>query len=88
MRISLFHTVTALVLFLSMSGTSYAAGDLTVADVQAVTKLANVRELTKGSIPGAGGTGLTRAIVRNVAGGLLAMGVTYWIGRLVGHSLG
>ncbi|HBX82388.1 MAG: VIT family protein [Propionibacteriaceae bacterium] len=36
----------------------------------------------------AGGTGITRAIVRNVAGGLLAMGVTYWIGRLVGHSLG
>ena len=56
MRISLFHTVTALVLFLSMSGTSFAAGELTVADVQAVTKLAAVREIAKGSIPGAGGT--------------------------------
>jgi vacuolar iron transporter family protein len=36
----------------------------------------------------AGGTPYGRSIVRNVAGGLLAMGVTYWIGRLVGHSLG
>jgi len=26
--------------------------------------------------------------VRNVLGGLIAMGVTYWIGRLVGYSLG
>lgn len=36
----------------------------------------------------AGGTPVLRAIGRNVAGGLLAMGVTYWIGRLVGHTLG
>lgn len=36
----------------------------------------------------AGGTPVWRAIVRNVAGGLLAMGVTYGIGRLVGHTLG
>jgi vacuolar iron transporter family protein len=36
----------------------------------------------------AGGTPYLRSILRNVAGGLLAMGVTYWIGRLVGHSLG
>ncbi|MFZ0530632.1 MAG: VIT family protein [Propionicimonas sp.] len=36
----------------------------------------------------AGGTPVLRAIARNVAGGLLAMGVTYWIGRLVGHTLG
>lgn len=36
----------------------------------------------------AGGTSTVRAIVRNVGGGLLAMGVTYWIGRLVGHTLG
>jgi VIT1/CCC1 family predicted Fe2+/Mn2+ transporter len=36
----------------------------------------------------AGGTPILRAIARNVAGGLLAMGVTYWIGRLVGHTLG
>ena len=36
----------------------------------------------------AGGTPILRAIGRNVAGGLLAMGVTYWIGRLVGHTLG
>ncbi len=36
----------------------------------------------------AGGTPILRAILRNVAGGLLAMGVTYGIGRLVGHTLG
>lgn len=36
----------------------------------------------------AGGTPYVRSIARNVAGGLLAMGVTYWIGRLVGHTLG
>ncbi len=36
----------------------------------------------------AGGTPVWRAIGRNVAGGVLAMGVTYWIGRLVGHTLG
>lgn len=36
----------------------------------------------------AGGTPTMRAIGRNVLGGLLAMGVTYWIGRLVGHTLG
>ena len=36
----------------------------------------------------AGGTPILRAIVRNVAGGLLAMGITYGIGRLVGGTLG
>ncbi len=36
----------------------------------------------------AGGTPVWRSIIRNVAGGLLAMGVTYWIGRLVGVTLG
>jgi VIT1/CCC1 family predicted Fe2+/Mn2+ transporter len=36
----------------------------------------------------AGGTPYLRSILRNVVGGLVAMGVTYWIGRLVGHSLG
>ena len=36
----------------------------------------------------AGGTPMLRAIARNVLGGLLAMGITYWIGRLVGHTLG
>jgi VIT1/CCC1 family predicted Fe2+/Mn2+ transporter len=36
----------------------------------------------------AGGTPILRAIVRNVSGGFLAMGITYWIGRLVGHNLG
>jgi VIT1/CCC1 family predicted Fe2+/Mn2+ transporter len=36
----------------------------------------------------AGGTSHGRSILRNVAGGLLAMGVTYWIGRLIGHTLG
>ena len=35
-----------------------------------------------------GGTPMGRSILRNLAGGLLAMGVTYWIGRLVGHTLG
>jgi len=35
-----------------------------------------------------GGTPIGRAIARNVIGGLLAMGVTYWIGRLVGATLG
>lgn len=34
------------------------------------------------------GTGAVRAVLRVVLGGLLAMGVTYWIGRLVGHNLG
>jgi VIT1/CCC1 family predicted Fe2+/Mn2+ transporter len=36
----------------------------------------------------AGGTRVARAVVRNVVGGLLAMAVTYGIGRLVGHTLG
>ena len=36
----------------------------------------------------AGGSPIMRAILRNVVGGLLAMGVTYWIGRLVGHAIG
>lgn len=36
----------------------------------------------------AGGTAHRRSILRNVVGGLLAMGVTYGIGRLVGHSFG
>ena len=36
----------------------------------------------------AGGTPIGRAILRNLAGGLVAMGITYWIGRLVGHTLG
>lgn len=35
-----------------------------------------------------GGTPKLRAIVRNVLGGFLAMGITYWIGRFVGHNLG
>jgi vacuolar iron transporter family protein len=36
----------------------------------------------------AGGTPYLRSILRNVLGGLVAMGVTYWIGRFVGHTLG
>lgn len=36
----------------------------------------------------AGQTPYVKAILRNVIGGLLAMGVTFWIGRLVGVSLG
>lgn len=36
----------------------------------------------------AGGTLAPRAIIRNTVGGFLAMGVTYWIGRLVGVSIG
>lgn len=35
-----------------------------------------------------GGTPITRSTVRNVSGGLIAMGVTFWIGRLVGVALG
>jgi len=35
-----------------------------------------------------GGTPVPRSVARNVAGGLVAMGVTYWIGRLVGVGLG
>jgi VIT1/CCC1 family predicted Fe2+/Mn2+ transporter len=35
----------------------------------------------------AGGTPILRAILRNVAGGVFAMGITYWIGRLVGGTL-
>lgn len=34
------------------------------------------------------GAGKQRAIIRNVAGGLIAMGVTYAIGSLVGQSIG
>lgn len=36
----------------------------------------------------AGGTPIPRAIIRNAIGGLLAMAVTYGIGRLVGVSVG
>lgn len=36
----------------------------------------------------AGGAPILRATLRNVAGGLLAMGVTYLVGRLVGHAIG
>jgi len=35
-----------------------------------------------------GGTPTVRSMARNVVGGLVAMGVTYWIGRLVGLGLG
>ncbi|MBI4899516.1 MAG: VIT family protein [Actinobacteria bacterium] len=35
----------------------------------------------------AGGTPYLRSILRNVLGGLVAMGVTYGIGRFVGHTL-
>ncbi|MCR3752504.1 VIT1/CCC1 transporter family protein [Lentzea californiensis] len=34
------------------------------------------------------GAGKRRAVVRNIAGGLIAMGVTYAIGSLVGQSIG
>ena len=34
-----------------------------------------------------GGGPILRSIVRNIGGGLLAMGVTYWIGRLVGTTI-
>lgn len=36
----------------------------------------------------AGGTSSIRAMLRNVGGGLLAMGITYGIGRLVGANFG
>ena len=35
-----------------------------------------------------GRASVLRAVIRNVAGGLLAMGITYWIGRLFGTSVG
>ena len=56
MRSSFCYTVNALLLFLSASGTAIAAAELTVAEVQSATGLANVREIERGSIPGAGGT--------------------------------
>lgn len=53
-----------------------------------VTAVAAALVLTGYLSARAGETQAPRAILRNVAGGLLAMGVTYWIGRLVGHTLG
>ena len=53
-----------------------------------VTAVAAALVLTGYLSARAGETPIVRAILRNVAGGLLAMGVTYWIGRLVGHTLG
>ncbi len=53
-----------------------------------VTAVAAALVLTGYLSARAGETPVPRAILRNVAGGLLAMGVTYWIGRLVGHTLG
>ena len=41
-----------------------------------------------GSSARMGRSPVTRAVVRNVAGGLLAMGVTYLIGVVAGVSLG
>ena len=35
-----------------------------------------------------GGADRRRAVIRNIAGGLIAMGVTYAIGSLVGQSIG
>lgn len=35
-----------------------------------------------------GGAQVLRATLRNIAGGLLAMGVTYWIGRFFGVTMG
>lgn len=54
------------------------------------TILAVVAALTLTGYLGAkwGGTPVTRSILRNVVGGLVAMGVTYWIGRLVGVAVG
>jgi len=54
------------------------------------TIVAVVCALTLTGVLGArwGGTPAPRSIARNVVGGLVAMGVTYWIGRLVGVGLG
>jgi VIT1/CCC1 family predicted Fe2+/Mn2+ transporter len=51
-----------------------------------VTIVAVVAALTLTGYLGArwGGTPVPRAIARNVVGGLLAMGITFWIGRLIG----
>ena len=55
-----------------------------------VTIVAVVAALSLTGFLGArwGGTPVPRSMLRNVIGGLLAMGVTYWIGRLVGLGLG
>ncbi len=55
-----------------------------------VTIVAVVAALTLTGFLGAkwGGTPIVRSMVRNVVGGLLAMGVTYWIGRLLGAQIG
>ena len=51
------HTaVAALLLSLCAPAMALAAGELTVADIQATTGLANVKEVGVGSIPGARGT--------------------------------
>lgn len=48
--------IAALLLSLCTPAVALAAGELTVADVQATTGLANVKEVGVGSIPGARGT--------------------------------
>lgn len=55
-----------------------------------ITVVAVVLALTLTGVLGArwGGTPAGRSVARNVVGGLLAMGVTFWIGRLVGAALG
>jgi len=54
-----------------------------------VTIAAVVAALTLTGYFGArwGGTPVGKSMARNVVGGLVAMGVTYWIGRLVGLAL-
>lgn len=81
------------------SALSFAAGSLlplaamlaapTASKIYA-TIVAVVAALTLTGFLGArwGGTPAPRSIARNVVGGLVAMGVTYWIGRLVGAGLG
>lgn len=56
MKSSFCHTLGAMLLFISTSSTAIAAAELTVAEVQSATGLTNVKEIERGSIPGARGT--------------------------------
>ena len=48
--------MATVMLLLRMPSPAAAENELTVADVQSVTGLANVKQVSKGSTPGAGGT--------------------------------
>jgi len=60
-----------------------------LANVVPITVVAVVAALSITGLTSArlGGAPLVPATLRNIGGGLLAMGVTYWVGRLVGTQL-